>query len=34
MKHSYYCIVASLKHDKTFNRVSQITITYYECLKH
>jgi hypothetical protein len=32
MKHNNYCIVASLKNDRTFNRVSQITITYYEHL--
>jgi len=32
MKHSYYSIVVSLRCDKTFNRVSQVTITYYECL--
>jgi hypothetical protein len=32
MKHNYYCIVPSLRCVKTFNRVSQITIIYYECL--
>ena len=26
-KHNYYCIAASLRHDQTFNRVSQISIT-------
>jgi len=31
MKQIYYCTVASLRCDKTFNRVSQITTTYYEC---
>lgn len=29
-KHNYYCIVASLRHDQNFNRVSQISITYSE----
>jgi len=28
--HKYYCIVASLRHDQNFNRVSQISITYSE----
>jgi len=33
MKQIYYCNVVSLRCDKTFNRVSQITITYYDvCL--
>ena len=32
MKHNCHCIVASLRGDKTFNRVSQITITYYKYL--
>jgi len=32
MKHNYYCTVASLRHDKIFNRVSRLTTTYYECL--
>jgi len=33
-KHNYYCIVASLRHDQTFNRVSQISLSAALFIQH